>query len=362
MAGTAPNSRARPRIKPWSVPSLRLDPEQAVDLLQRCNDRSVLKRGVAIGADIAYWYRALLFAAALTARQSFLPSVVERDGRTAAVWTPIIVGDDARRLAELARLMPSPARALTRDDVTEAPVIAAQSVLREFVSTHMDYMVRSAQPTAAGGGYPIASAHDAWLRALSSRPSVIEGEEAQIRQLRRQVAEWQRPIAIAANSPYRLCLRLEEPEADSSEDEAIAIRQDGWRIRYLLQPHDDYSLLVDASDVWNRKVEVHRRHLNLREFLLSSLAHASTACPPIADSLKTKDPAGCILGDEEAYQFLTHQAAALQQAGFGVLLPSWWTRRGTKTKPGVTRQSFLPVASMSFAGFTPCLTADFTLG
>jgi len=334
MAGPAPNSRTKPRIKPWSVPSLRLDPEQAVELLQICNDRSVLKRGVGIGADITYWYRAFLFAAALTARQSFLPSVVKQDGRT-AVWTPVLVGDDARRLAELARLMPSPARALTRDDVTEAPAIAAQSVLREFVSTHMDYMVRSAQPTSAGGGYPAASVHDAWLRALSSRPSVVEGEEAQIRLLRRQVAEWQRPIAIAANSPYRLCLRLEEPEEHGTEEDGFLIRQGRWHLRYLLQPHGDYSLLVNASDIWSRKVEGRRSDLNLREFLLSSLAHASTACQPVADSLKGKDPVGCGLNAEEAYQFLTNQAAALQQAGFGVLLPSWWTRHGAKTKPAI---------------------------
>ena len=334
MAGPAPKSRARPRIKPWSVPSLRLDPEQAVELLQRCNDRSVLKRGVAIGADIAYWFRALLFAASLTARQRFLPGAAERDGRTVAVWTPVIVGDDAYRLAGLAKVMPLPSRALTGIEASEPPAIAAQSVLHEFIASHVDYLVRSAQLTEEDH-IRFSSAHDAWLRALSDRSPVIEGEQAQLRQLRRQVTEWQRPIAITANSPYRLCLRLEEPEENGAEEGASLIRQGGWRLRYLLQPHDDYSLLVNASDIWSRKVEERRSDLNLREFLLSSLAHASVTCPPIADSLKTKDPAGCGLGDEEAYQFLTHQAAALQQAGFGVLLPAWWTRQGTKTKPGI---------------------------
>ena len=80
MAG--PVSRAKMRIKPWSVPSLRLDPEQAVELLQRCTNRSALTHGVAIGVDLAYWSRALLFAASLTVRQRFLPSVAERNGRT----------------------------------------------------------------------------------------------------------------------------------------------------------------------------------------------------------------------------------------------------------------------------------------
>ena len=335
MAGPALKSRARPRIKPWSVPSLRLDPGQAVDLLQICNGRSVLKHGVAIGADIAYWFQALLFAASLTARQRFLPGAAERDGRTAAVWTPVIVGDDAHRLAELAKLMPLPSRALTGIEASEPPAIAAQSVLREFIASHVDYLARSAQLIEEEGNLRFDSAHDAWLRALSARSPVIEGEQAQLRQLRRQITEWQRPIAITANSPYRLCLRLEEPEEHGAEEEDSPIRQGRWHLRYLLQPHNDYSLLVNAPDIWSRRVEERRSDLNLREFLLSSLAHASVTCPPIADSLKTKDPAGCGLGDEEAYQFLTHQAAALQQAGFGVLLPAWWTRQGTKTKPGI---------------------------
>ena len=37
----------------------------------------------------------------------------------------------------------------------------------------------------------------------------------------------------------------------------------------------------------------------------------------------------------EAHHFLGQQAEALQQAGFGVMLPAWWSRRGTKTRPGI---------------------------
>ena len=342
MAG--PVSRAKMRIKPWSVPSLRLDPDQAVELLQRCTNRNALTHGVAIGADLAYWSRALLFAASLTARQRFLPGVAERNGRTVAVWTPIFVGDDAHRLAELANLMPPPARAMTETETSEPPAIASQSVLREFITGIVDCMARSTrQSMEEDDNLRFDSTHDAWLHALSSRNPVVKGEQARLRQLRRQVADWQHPIAIAANSPYRICLRLEEPEEHDAEEEAAAIRQNRWRLRYLLQPHDDYSLLMNASDIWNRKVEEQRSELNLREFLLSSLAHASMICAPIAESLKTKEPAGCRLGDTEAYQFLSHQAAALQQAGFGVLLPAWWTRHGTKTKPGIRVKMKTPI-------------------
>ena len=74
---------------------------------------------------------------------------------------------------------------------------------------------------------------------------------------------------------------------------------------------------------------------NPAEFLLSSLAQAGSVCPPITDSLKRKRPAGYRLNTGEAHGFLENQAAALQQAGFGGLLPAWWTRQGTRTRPGI---------------------------
>ena len=52
MAGPMPKSRAKPRIRPWTVTTLRLRPEQAVPLLQTCHRRQVLKPGVAIGTDL----------------------------------------------------------------------------------------------------------------------------------------------------------------------------------------------------------------------------------------------------------------------------------------------------------------------
>ena len=83
-------------------------------LLQRCRGRLVLKPGVAIGTDLAYWTHALELAASLTARQQFLPGLLERGGQTVAAWIPVFIGEDARRLAELAGLMPASARAIGR--------------------------------------------------------------------------------------------------------------------------------------------------------------------------------------------------------------------------------------------------------
>ena len=75
-----------------------------------------------------------------------------------------------------------------------------------------------------------------------------------------------------------------------------------------------------------------RVNFNAREYLLSALGQASGICPNIEASLKGSAPAGYHLDTSGAYEFLTQRAWALEQAGFGVLLPAWWTRKGTKLK------------------------------
>ena len=342
MAGPMPRSRAKPRIRPWTVTALRLRPGQAVPLLQVCHRRQVLKPGVAIGTDLAYWPHALQLAVSLTARQRFLPSLSERGGQTVAAWIPVFIGEDAHRLAGLAGMMPASARALTGTGTAEPPAIAAQAVLREFITAQVDHLARAGTGPENPAQLQFDSAHDAWLSALGHTNPAVRSNPAQLQQLRRQAAEWQRPIAIAANSPYRLCLRLEEPPEPSPEDETPIVRQDDWYLRYLLQPHDDQSLLLPAEAVWKNQVNGPHPDFNPAEFLLSSLAQAGSVCPPITGSLKRKRPAGHRLNTEEAYGFLESQAAALQQAGFGVLLPAWWTRQGTRTRPGIRARARTP--------------------
>ena len=298
MAGLVPRSRAKPHIRPWIVTTLRLRPERAVSLLQACHRRHVLKPGVAIGPDLAYWSHALRFALSLTARQQFLPSLSEQNGQTVATWIPVLIGEDAHRLAELSALMPASARALTVTEATHPPAITAQAVLRGFPTAQVDHLARARTKSEHRAQPRFDSVHDARLWALDHINPTVLSDPAQLQQLRRQVAEWQRPLAIIANSPYRLCLRLEEPPEPDPEDEAPAIRQDGWYLRYLLQPHEDLSLLLPAEAVWKNRVNGPHEDFNPAEFLLSSLAQASLMCPPITDSLKRKQPAGHLLNTE----------------------------------------------------------------
>jgi len=58
-----------------------------------------------------------------------------------------------------------------------------------------------------------------------------------------------------------------------------------------------------------------------------SLGQASRICPDIADRLGISKMDGHTLDSNGAYNFLTQEAAALKQTGYGVMLPAWWSDR-----------------------------------
>ena len=269
----------------------------------------------------------------------------------------MLAGSDAQRQNKLAQAMPPACRALGADAATP-PEQPAAVVLGAFLDTMVDALVRS---STAGPAAPFrvsarrqaapafASIHDQWLHALRAPDGTLTGSAADLRQLAEQVHSWQRPIAVAVEAPFRLCFRLEEPPAppaaDEEDDGPIQTNGD-WHVRYLLQAADDPSLIVPVAEAWTAKgrhaAVFQARGFQPREYLLTALGQAAGLCPPVESSLKAAAPSGFTLDAVGAHAFLTETAWMLEQAGFGVLLPAWWTRKGTKQRLGVRRRSSPP--------------------
>ena len=225
--------------------------------------------------------------------------------------------------------MPHACRALGQD-AEKPPDTAASVVFAEVVGRLVDHLVRTAAEPPWKGTSRFASLHDQWAHALRSPDGRMKGETAELAQLAEQVRTWRRPIEIAASAPFRLCFRLEEPRAETGK---AAGR---WRVNYLLQAVDDLSLLVPAEDAWKARGKeaavLGRDGFRPREYLLAALGQAATLSPPIEASLKAAAPAGYDLDTAGAHEFLSRHAGPLEQAGFGVFLPAWWTRKGTRLR------------------------------
>jgi len=363
LLGPPPESKTPPVLAPWNFTALRLSAEQAVDLLCACVGRDTLGPGVAIGSSLAYWVHVLRFAGALVAREQFLPSL-RADGESyRACWQPVLSGDTGQRLNQLASLMPPACRALgTADAPPDRPALA---VVTEVVETFVDALVRAVvmprapvalsspslalRASRAGkktAGF--ASIHDAWLHALRSADGKLYGDVSAARQLAEQIRTWQRPVLVTTAAPFRLCFRLEEPPDNDEDDAGIAAPSD-WYVRYLLQGRDDPSLLLPVTDAWMPKGRIaavfRKSSFASREYLLTALGQAASLCAEVEASLKSAAPGGYRTDARGAHAFLTETAWLLEQAGFGVLLPSWWMRGGTRQRLSVRANVKTPAMS-----------------
>ncbi len=365
LIAESPESLPNPKLAAWAVTLFHITTEEAIELLCLCVGKKTLASGVIIGEDLAFWATALRFAGTFVARQQFLPGVAEADGVYRSRWEPVFLGGDAERLSKLAGAMPVVARALSREAKTP-PEAPSSRAVASFISGAVDYLVRSTVSPGRLTTEPrrgrkkesptFDSIHDQWLHSLRSPDGAMDGDEAELARFAAQVQEWRRPIRVSTASPFRLCFRLEEPEGEEEMEEAEPrapqLRGDKWYVRYLLQAVDDLSLLVEAKDAWGtggRESSVlKRRDFDPREYLLSSLGQASGLCSHIERSLKTSHPGGYDLDAAGAYEFLGERALALEQAGFGVMLPAWWTGRATKlhlTARAVVRSPKMQAAS-----------------
>jgi hypothetical protein len=326
-------------LSPWQTTALHLDTIAAADLLCACINQQILAPGIIIGKDLVFWAQALRFAGAMVAKQQFLPGIQVTGRAYLARWQPIFAGADAQRRKTLVKAMPQVCRALSRQ-ADAPPATPASSLLDYFLEEMVDYLVRSSMPTSPSvKPKTFESLHDQWLFALRSLDGgEMTGSTPELTALAEQVNEWRRPVEVSADAPFRLCFRLEEPktDADVESKRRRGRPNDSWYVRYLLQAVDDPSLLVPVTSVWSARGRpsalLKRGTFNASHYLLSALGQAARISPHIEASLRTAEPGGYDLDTAGAHDFLSEKAWMLEQAGFNVLLPAWWSRKGTKLR------------------------------
>jgi SNF2 family DNA or RNA helicase len=334
-------------LVPWKITALPLPLPQVIDLLCACVGRETLGPGLLIGTTLAFWTHVLRLAGSLVARERFVPSLRRHEGGWRALWQPAIIGPDGQRLAQLAHNMPAACRALSRS-AEHPPDIPAALLLRDWLDRLVDSLVRLAtvgrvDPASRGGRVAVkktSTLHDDWVFTLNYSPDgLMTGPEAELAALADQVRSWQRPITVSSETPFGLCFRLEEPSAKAPPSAP-------WKVRYLLQARDDPSLFIPVADAWKPQGSVaqlfQQRGFNAREFLLTTLGQAANLCPPVERSLKHAAPAWFETDVHGAHRFLNETAYLMEQSGFTVQLPSWWTRQGTRERLGVLAEVLSP--------------------
>lgn len=329
-------------LKPWKITAVALTIEQVVKFLCKCSGKYKFQSGILIGNDVVFCLTVLRFAGSLVAEQQYLPDVILRNKIYIARWKPVYFYSNKNILNKLANNMPDILRSITMS-ADSSLNISRISFVSEFINTIVDYLVRSNFPVSKDNQHKKRAVaehmHDRWISALQSSDGIMTGNADKLKSFAEVVHSWHRPVTLSAESPFRLCFRLEEPEDKDmmrDEDEQITETADKWYIRFLLQSVDDPSLFISITDAFKKKRTsrkiFNQNKFNVTEYILSSLGQASSIFKYFEDSLKTSVPDGHALNTVETMEFLTVYASILEQSGFGVMLPAWWINKGTKTR------------------------------
>ncbi|GAA0530211.1 DEAD/DEAH box helicase [Paractinoplanes ferrugineus] len=313
--GLAPR-RGSPKLRPWQVPVVEV-PFVDEDLADEFDGR----RAPSVG-----WLVELCsFAADLVRRGRVLPAVLPAG--PVARWRPVLTGFDAIHHADLLRRMPAACRAERARVGDVAGLPAADTLAAAALHRLVDGLVRTRLALA---GVRIG---DGWLAALTGEPE-FTAAPALADDLAEKLDAWHADAASGA--AVRLCFRLSHlaelaDEPDATDPVPRPAGRDGWLLEFLLQAVDEPSALVAAADIWQDEYAPLRRWTrHPQERLLAALGRAARLYPDLGQALRVPRPVDMVLDTVEAHTFLSH-ALTLAEAGYGVLLPTWWREQQSLT-------------------------------
>jgi hypothetical protein len=269
--------------------------------------------------SVACWALASKLALDLVARERIVPALAGGEARWAVATG---AADDAQKLAAIAKAMPIAGHAVPVSPRATREVWAPDALLRRFLDDTADAFARKA--ASERGLVPAASGWERRLaRALASADARFEASGFLERTLADDLRRWSAP-AIGARDALSICFRLELPPKNGG---------DRFALRLFLQPADDPSLFVPASDVWRGTKKLAKLGHAFRDaegVLLEGLARAARIYEPVGASLRDSEPAELALDAASAWRFLSEGAQVLASAGFRVMVPGELTAQGQR--------------------------------
>jgi non-specific serine/threonine protein kinase len=240
--------------------------------------------------------------------------------RAYARWVPAPQVADVEELAGLVAACPHVCRA--EAGARRGAGALAEELLGVLVDEEARARVGSV-PLDTGARAEPDEAPDtaALLAALCAEEGALPGPAERWQALAERLTRWRAPGEGASGGRLRLAFRLLEPFGQAEEDE------DRWWLELLLSPADEPSHVVTAEDLWAGRAgaEVLAEAVPAPEgaFVLE-LRRAARTHPLLAVLADEGRPQGRWLDRDEALDFLRDAAPRLAEAGFEVLLPSWW--------------------------------------
>ncbi|MCY7284751.1 MAG: DEAD/DEAH box helicase [Cyanobacteria bacterium CAN_BIN43] len=142
-----------------------------------------------------------------------------------------------------------------------------------------------------------------------------------------QYRQWQtwrdRITRNQAGAPFSLCFQLRSPDQPNQN----------WILEFQVASKKDPSLRMPLQEYWQSRASQQKQLQkqfgdNFEQHLLTNLGYAARIYNQLWQGLETDEPASIRLSLDDAFAFLNESAWVLEDAGYKVIVPAWWTPKG----------------------------------
>jgi SNF2 family DNA or RNA helicase len=322
-------------LVPWQVWCYRLP-----GVITALNDIQFIALHAAedfqLGTDLLFWQEHAQALKGVIARDQYIPSLKYRalppgGGKRAKTvpqfelhpgWEFLSASYDAAIRRHLAAMPPVCTAGLNSPD--DATLFAPGPLLRHFSECLLQEVVNET-PFTAKFDHQIAGS----LLYGCVHPSEPIPPRAPADALTeyKQWLSWRTNLTGAhPDAGFTLCFRLEE---------ATPPDVDNWRLHFLVAAQHHPSLKLSLSEYWSLKPSARAEASrpfgpDFEKQLLLALGAAARIYPTVWDGLATDQPIGCRLTMDAAFDFLRESAWVLEDAGYTIIVPAWWTPEGRR--------------------------------
>ncbi|NEQ97016.1 MAG: DEAD/DEAH box helicase [Cyanothece sp. SIO2G6] len=299
---------------------------------------------VQLGADLLFWYHYTQTFKQVILRDQYIPALKYREilkrGRSSKTSTKSsktstkvktldfeiypgweIVGDRYEsNLQSYVEYMPLSCTAGCSDPGKTPEFFNPESLLRHFSEYTVNQLVLQTTPPQSYQKKVEGSIIQDCLNTTGGNKWISANKLEQYQQW--QV--WRDRISRSqTGTAFYLCFCLEEP----------ANPDDPWQILFQVAPKSEPSLRIYLADFWRatgKKLETLRQQLGdgFEQNLLINLGYAARIYDKIWQGMETDKPTGITVDLNTAFEFLKEAAWILEDAGYKVIIPAWWTPKG----------------------------------
>ena len=309
------------------------------DVIRTLNDIHFVALNAAedfqLGADFLFWHQFSRVIKQVIAREQYIPAIKYRQaspsGGKRAASTAFELHPGWEILSSLYEaaiprfVAAMPALCIAGSTAPVSTVHQKEPLLRHFAECLLHDVVI---------GTPLTAKNDQQLagtflyRAIYPyRPDARPRSPADDLDEYRAWAGWRDKLTRAqAASGFTLGFQLEEAPAADVDD---------WQLHFQVAAKRDPSHRLRLAGYWDlgprARVDLTRPFgPDFEKQLLLDLGHAARIYPEVWRGLETSRPAGFRLTLEEAFSFLKESAWVLEDAGYTVSVPAWWTPEGRR--------------------------------